>query len=541
MLHAPGTLTVFLNARILTLDPRRPTAAAMAVQDGLILAVGTQEEMLALAGPEAALVDLQGQVVLPGFHDSHMHLLSWGLTMDGVQLTGVRSMRELIAEGQAYIRDNPGRQWIIGRGFSDEVFTPRRLPTREDLDQISTVHPIIFTRVCGHICSVNSRALELAGINGETADPAGGRIDRDPATGQPTGVLRENAMDLVTRLLPSPTVEDYKRAICRAGTEAAALGLTTVQTNDLHGASGLQDRLQAYLDLDQAGQLPLRIILQASTPTLEDLRAYAEIYRSCQPGAQLKLGPVKLYADGSLGGRTAALSLPYADAPETDGVLIYQQAELDALVCTAAEYDLQVAVHAIGDAALDQVLNSCERARERHPNWSWRPRVIHAQITRYDQLERMARLGVVADIQPIFVPTDLHFVERRVGATLAQYAYAWKTMQRLGIRTAGGSDCPVEPCNPLAGLHAALTRQDGTGYPPGGWQPQERLTIEEALQLFSSGPAYAAHEEHLKGTLSPGKLADFVVLPADPAALDPWELLDLKVSAAYVGGLQMSP
>lgn len=541
MAATPRATSIFLNAQMLTLDPHLPRAEALAVQGERILAVGRQDEILAWAGPQTSTENLHGQLVIPGLQDSHLHLLSWGWTLDGVQLAGVRSIPEVIARGQAYLRENPGREWIVGRGFNEELFSSRRLPTKEDLDQISRTHPVLFTRVCGHICCVNSQALQLAGIGASTADPPGGRIDREDQTGEPTGVLRENAIELVTRLLPSPTVEDLKRVIRRASAAAAALGLTTVQSNDLHGAADLQDRLQAYRELDQSGELPIRIILQATIPTLADLRAYLDLYHSFRPSSKLQLGPLKLFADGSLGGRTAALSRPYADDPQTDGMLIYEQEELNELICTAAQHNLQVAVHAIGDRALDQVLNGFARARELYPAWSRRPRVIHAQITRADQLERMAKLGVTADIQPIFVPTDLHFAERRIGPELARCAYSWKTMHSLGIPTAGGSDCPVEPCNPFWGMHAALTRQDREGYPPGGWLPHERLSPTEALQLFTLGPAYAAHEEGLSGSLTPGKRADFVVLPRNPLEIEPEGLLTLASTATYVGGNRVHP
>lgn len=540
-MSAAQSTAVFVNARIITLDLAQPVAEAMAVQDGRIIALGTKSEILSLAGSGASIADLEGQVVVPGFHDSHMHLLSWGLTMDGVQLEQARSAEELVELGRAYVRSNPDRQWIIGRGFNDETFSLRQLPTREDLDRVSVQQPVVFTRVCGHVCVVNSKALELAGIGEDTPEPPGGSLDRDRETGQPTGVLRENAMDLVMQLIPSPSVADWKRILRRACAQAAALGLTTIQSNDLNGASSLNKRLQAYRELDEAGELPIRIILQAGMPRLEDLQAYLEIVKAFQPSPMLTFGALKLFADGSLGGRTAALTSSYADAPDTDGMLIYSQEELDQLVLAAARSGLQVAVHAIGDRALDLVLNSYDHAKRLYPAWQRRPRVIHAQITRFDQLERLARLGAVADIQPIFVPTDMHFAERRVGTALAEYSYAWKTMLDLGIAAAGGSDCPVEPCNPLWGMHAAVTRQDRSGFPSGGWHPEQRLDGCTALRLFTTGSAYAAEEEKIKGALSPGKLADFVVLPQDPTAIDPQDLLDLKVTATYVGGKRVYP
>ena len=482
-MSAAQSTAVFVNARIITLDLAQPVAEAMAVQDGRIIALGTKSEILSLAGSGASIADLEGQVVVPGFHDSHMHLLSWGLTMDGVQLEQARSAEELVELGRAYVRSNPDRQWIIGRGFNDETFSLRQLPTREDLDRVSVQQPVVFTRVCGHVCVVNSKALELAGIGEDTPEPPGGSLDRD-REGQPTGVLRENAMDLVMQLIPSPSVADWKRILRRACAQAAALGLTTIQSNDLNGASSLNKRLQAYRELDEAGELPIRIILQAGMPRLEDLQAYLEIVKAFQPSPMLTLGALKLFADGSLGGRTAALTSSYADAPDTDGMLIYSQEELDQLVLAAARSGLQVAVHAIGDRALDLVLNSYDHAKRLYPAWQRRPRVIHAQITRFDQLERLARLGAVADIQPIFVPTDMHFAERRVGTALAEYSYAWKTMLDLGIAAAGVR----LPCRTLQSPlgHARRGNQAGSQR-----LPVRRLAPRAApRRLHSAAPVY---------------------------------------------------
>lgn len=524
------------NAQILTLDPNQPRAQAMAIAEEKILQVGTNKEILALAKTNTQIIDLEGQVIVPGFNDSHMHLINLGQGLDAVDLTRVRSREELIWAGQEYVQRHPEKEGIFGRGFNEETFTSKGLPTREDLDLIAKDKPIFFYRVCGHIAVVNTRALEWAGIDDKTPDPPGGKIDRTPS-GEATGVLRETAIELVTKLIPSPSISDLKRFIRIASSEAARLGLTTVQTNDLHGERTLSNRLTAYLELAEAGELPIRVELQATMATPSDLQAYLEVYKKqAQFNSRVKLGPLKLYADGSLGGRTAALTYPYADAPETSGMTIYDQAELDELVLIAAKENLQVAIHAIGDLAMDMVIESFEKAKAAVPAWTARPRIIHAQITRLDQLEKMGRLGIVADIQPIFVPTDLHFVEQRIGTENAKYAYAWKTMQEVGVMTAGGSDSPVEPCNPLWGMHAAITRQDREGNPQGGWNPQECLSKEEALQLFTMGSAYAAHEEGSRGSLSAGKLADFVVLPQDPTEVEPHNLLEMKVSSTYVGG-----
>lgn len=537
MTAAQGLIRIFYNGKFITLDERVPEAEAMAVAGDRILAVGSYEELKAIAGRWAEVHDLGGQVAVPGFNDSHMHLINLGQGMDGVDLSKARSVSDLVRLGQEYLRQNQDRAWIIGRGFNEETFAEKELPAKEDLDRISRDLPVFFTRVCGHICAVNSKALELAEINTNTDDPPGGSVDRALETGEPTGILRENAIDLVRRNIPSPTVEDLKRAIRSASRLAASLGLTTVQSNDLHGTRTLINRLEAYAQLAEAGELPIRVELQATMPTPEELRAYLEL-RKAHPtlGGKVTLEPLKLYTDGSLGGRTAALTRPYADDPATSGLPIFAQEELDELVAIAAEANLQVAVHAIGDRAIDMVMDSCEKAKRAQKDWTARPRIIHAQITRRDQLERMAKLGIVCDIQPIFVPTDLHFVEARVGRELAEFSYAWKTMARLGVPTAGGSDSPVEPCNPLWGMHAAITRRDQSGYPEEGWHPEERLTAKEALALFTAGSAYAAHEEGIKGSLSAGKLADFTVLPEDITQVDPDRLLTMKVTATYVGG-----
>lgn len=528
---------IFYNAKVITLDPAQPRAEAIALKDDKILALGKNEEIRARAAKDTELHDLQGQVVIPGFNDSHMHLINFGQGMDGVNLTTARSIADLIRLGQEYVANHPQRTWILGRGFNDETFDRKILPTKADLDQISRDQPILYTRVCGHICVANSKALKLAEIDTTTPDPPGGSIDRDRETGEPTGVLRENAIDIVRKLIPSPTVEDLKRVIRIASQEAASLGLTTVQSNDLGGTRTMINRLEAYRQLAEAGELPIRVELQSTMPTPEELKTYIEVQKAHPTlGSKVTLGPLKLFTDGSLGGRTAALTYPYADDPLTTGMTIFTQDELDELVLIAAQANLQVAIHAIGDRAMDMVMNSFEKAKLAKPGWTARPRIIHAQITRYDQLERLAKLGIVCDIQPIFVPTDLHFVEARVGSENANWAYAWKTMANLGIHTAGGSDCPVESCNPLWGMHAAITRQDQSGYPQPGWHPEECLTGMEALALFTRGSAYATHEEDRKGTLSPGKLADFVVLPEDPTEVDPEKLLTMKVTATYVGG-----
>lgn len=528
---------IFYNGKIITLDLQTPQAEAFALRGDKIIAIGTNQEIKTLATEDSKLHDLEGKVVIPGFNDSHMHLINLGQGMDGVNLTAVPSVAELIRLGQEFVKKDPSRSWILGRGFNEEEFDQKRLPTKEDLDQISRDKPVFFTRICGHICIANSKALEIAGFTTGMPDPAGGSYDKDPATGEPTGVLRETAIDLVRAQIPSPSVEDLKRVILVASKLAASKGITTAQSNDLKGTRTLINRLEAYQQLAQADELPIRVELQSAMATPEELKTYLEVrQRHPKLGSMVALGPLKIFTDGSLGGRTAALTYAYADDPSTSGIAIHSQTELDELFLIAAQDNLQIAAHAIGDRAMDMVMDSYENAKKAVPNWTARPRMIHAQITRADQLKRLLELDFVCDIQPIFVRTDSVFAEARVGKDNIKDSYAWKTMQEMGIPTAGGSDSPVESCNPLWGMHTAITRQDHFGNPAGGWLPAEKLSGLEALTLFTQGSAYANHEEDLKGSLSPGKLADFVVLPEDPTRIDPERLLTMEVLATYVGG-----
>lgn len=531
------TIKLFVNGNILTLDHEHPKVEAMIVAYGRIIDIGSTNHVLRLRTPGCEVIDLRGATVLPGFNDSHMHLLNWGLEMDGLDLACAESVDELVSLGRRFAQQHPERGWILGRGWNDENFEKKQLPTATILDHVCSDRPLMFTRVCGHVCAVNSAALYIAGIGADTPDPAGGHIDKDPYTGLPTGILRETAMDLVLKHIPEPTLDDLKRAIRTAAHAAAALGLTSVQTNDIMGSPSMQRCLEAYRQLYAEGELPIRINLQVGLPTREELDLYLSIrHRYEMPGDMFRLGPLKLFADGSLGARTAALNQPYCDEPDNQGITIYTQAELNDMVQAAVQADMQVAVHAIGDRAIDMVLQSYEQAISVNRVMKYRPRIIHAQITSKRNLQRMADLGVVADIQPVFVPTDMHFAEQRIGAERSASSYAWKTMLKLRIPIAIGSDCPVESCSPLENIYAAITRQDRSGFPQSGWNSSEKLTPMEAITAYTLGSAYACHEEHIKGSLVPGKLADFVVLPDDPSQVSPRSLLSMPVLATYVGG-----
>lgn len=528
---------IIVNANVITVDKNQPKAEAFAVKNGRFAAVGSSREVLEYRGSSTEVIDLAGATVVPGFNDSHMHLLGVGSALESADLTDARSVEDLITIGKRFYQRNSELQWIVGRGWNHERFTDGRMPTRYDLDQISTEVPILFTRVCGHIAVANSKALELAGLAAPVEQPAGGYVDVS-GDGEPTGVLRERAIGLVGKLMPAPQLEDYKRRLEKGARLAVSLGLTTVQSDDLGDINSMPAKLQAYKELLEEGRLPLRVNLQVRLPNSDQIREFAEEVRSqhCFPEHTVEFGPIKLMCDGSLGGRTAALKQPYADDPTTSGVAVLEQEQVNEMITLAHNYGLQVSGHAIGDLAMQMLLNAFRLMLEQQPVKDARPRIIHAQLTDSQILTEMRELGVVCDIQPVFVGTDMHFVEKRIGQERAKTTYAWKTMRRMGIPTAGGSDAPVESCNPLLGIYAAVTRQDASGYPDGGWLPDEKLSVAEAVELFTMGSAYAAFDENDKGSITPGKLADFVILSEDVFAVEPQRIKDVKVVATYIGG-----
>jgi hypothetical protein len=524
---------ILFNGNIITMDSTTPRATALAISGQTVAAVGSDEEVLALRQPETEVVDLNGQTVIPGLNDSHLHLQTVGAGLERVQLAGVRSREQMVEVAEKFLAEHPHVQWLLGWGWNHEYFADRQMPSRHDLDQISTELPILFSRACGHIVVANSRALEIAGIGQNPEQPVGGVVDVD-ADGMPTGILRE-CRDLVMRHIPRDSVADYKRTLQAAANLAASYGLTMVQTDDI--GEDMEHKLEAYSELVAEGDLPIRVSLQVRVATLEAFEQYLALRERYQfPEGTVEYGAIKLMTDGSLGGRTAAMREPYADDPSTDGVAVITQEQANLLLSAAHSHGFQMSGHAIGDRAMDLLMNGFEYALNERPQADSRPCIIHAQITTPDILERMQRLGVVCNIQPGFVGTDLHMVENRIGRERMQSTYAWKTMREMGIPIAGGSDSPVESCNPLIGIQMAVTRQDLDGFPEGGWLPSERLTVEQAIWMYTVGSAYAIFREGRQGRLAPGMLADLVVLAEDITSAEPNQIHSIPVIATYVGG-----
>ena len=496
------------------MDAARPLAEAIAVVAGRIVAVGSNEEIQSLVGPKTKIINVKRATILPGFTDCHIHLIEYGLSLRNIDLREIQSIEEIkkkVAE-----RVYGSNAWTLGRGWDQEKFIERRYPTRKDLDEASPEKPVLLRRICGHICLVNSTALAMAAITAKTPNPAGGIIDRD-AIGEATGILRENAVDLVSGLIPPLDEDDYARAALIACQHALAAGLTTV-----HCIIGSELELKALLKLKSQGLLPLRFYILIPP---EQLKAAAALgLRSGFGDEWVRIGGVKIFTDGSLGARTAALEAPYADDPENQGVAVYSQEELDDLVAEAHGSDFQVAAHAIGDRAAAMVIHAVSKANETSPKKNLRHRIEHASVLNTELIKRISELGLLASVQPHFIISD-SWIELRLGRKRALFAYPFRSLARAGVTMVAGSDCPVEPLTPLSGIEAAVNR---TG--------NEALTAEDAIVLYTRNAAYASFEEDTKGTISPGKLADLVILEKDPRKVIPSMISKIRVLGTIVGG-----
>jgi predicted amidohydrolase YtcJ len=497
------------------LDSARSSAEAIALLKERIVAVGSNEEISRLMGDGTTAIDLKGATVLPGFVDCHIHLIDYGLSLKNLDLRDVTSIDEMRKQVSEKSRDRPG--WILGRGWDQERFVERKYPSKQDLDEVSPDKPVLLWRVCGHICVVNSLALKEAGIGAHTSDPEGGLIDRD-ANGEPTGILRENAVDLVQKAIPSPTKEDYEEAALAACQKASEAGLTTV-----HCIVSSQLQLSALLKLKAEGRLPLRFYVLIPAEQLNMAKQLG--LRTGFGDEWVRIGGIKIISDGSLGARTAALEAPYSDDPLNRGVMIYSQEELDKIISEAHRYDFQIAAHAIGDRAIRMVLESFGKAVKWMSKKDLRHRIEHVSVLSPDLIRKLAESGVIASVQPRFVVSDF-WVEKRLGAKRAEFTYPFMTLLRSGALVVAGSDCPVEPLTPLSGIAAAVHRPES----------EEALTVEDAIALYTRNASYASFEEDVKGTIAPGKCGDLVVLEKDPRKVPKSAIAQIRILMTMVGG-----
>lgn len=530
---------ILYNGNIMTMDKDKPHAEAVAVKDDKIVLLGSNEEILFSREKDSKIIDLEGKTVVPGFNDSHMHLLGYGKSLETVDLNGCKSIDEMCKRIMKFVDENhiPAGSWVVGSGWNDSRFLENRLPSRQDLDSVSENHPIVMTRTCFHICVANTLALKEAEIFERPPGIEGGEIDKDQE-GNPTGILRENALNLVTERIPGPGKDKIREMIIKASQDYLKAGLTSVQTDDFAMIKGdFKDILDSYFELDRENLLPVRVNEQVLLPDMDKLNKFINLgYKTGYGSEFFKIGPLKLLGDGSLGGRTAGLLKPYADDEGNLGICIYSEEQLYELIDTAVSNGLQTAVHAIGDRTMEMVLESYRRVLEKHRIKDPRLRIIHCQITSEEIINKFKNYGIIADIQPSFVSSDISIAESRVGRERAKWTYNWKTLIEKGVRVAGGSDCPVEPFYPLLGIYAAVTRQDLQGNPEGGWLPDQKLTVEEALYIYTMGSAYCTFEDDIKGSIIPGKLADMVVLSENIFEIEPNYIKDLVVEKTIVDG-----
>lgn len=510
------------NANIYTVNKGQPRARSLAVQGDKIVAVGN--DLSSLAGPRTRRLDLKGATVVPGLIDSHAHLRGLGGLLESRDLRHVATIAEIAAYVQQQASGKPAGEWVIGRNW-DQTNWGGNFPSAADLDAVAADRPVFLTRVDGHAGWANTRALTLAGITDQTPDPPGGKIVRD-ARGKATGILVDRAQGLVRARIPPPTFAQIKRQLELAARECARLGLTGV-----HDAGVSRDDLQAYRELIREEKFPLRVwaMIGGDGPLW---REFAE--RGPEVGDFLTVRSIKLMADGALGSRGAALWQPYSDDKSNSGLLITSREDIERIARVAAAKGFQVCTHAIGDRANRTVLDAYAAALGGKNDKRFR--VEHAQVISLPDFKIFADNSIIASIQSTHATSDMRWAAARLGPDRVAGAYAWRRFLNLGIPVANGSDFPVEEPNPMLGLYAAFTRQDTQGQPPQGWMPDQKMTRQEALESWTLSSAYAAFEEKVKGSIEPGKFADFLVLDRDVMTVAPLELPSIRIKATYLGG-----
>ena len=499
---------------------------------GKIIALGSSAELAARL-PEARHLDMQGKTVLPGLIDAHGHVFGQGELAVQLVLRDSRSLAEAQTLLAAYARANPARAWLLGFGWNQALWKLGRFPTAAELDAIVPERPVWLERVDGHAGWANSKALQLAGITRETQDPVGGKIERD-AKGNPSGVLIDSAMHLVSRVAPAATQAELQQALDAAMTQLASMGLTSVHDA---GVGVAQDAL--LREYASAGKLKVRVygMVRGVGPEFDQLAAQGPLLRLADDHYALRA--VKLFSDGALGSRGAALLQPYADALHTQGLLFADDKGLQAQMATAMQAGYQVNVHAIGDGANRQVLDSFAKLIPQFKSQALRHRVEHAQVVDLADIARFKQLGIVPSMQPTHATSDKNMAEQRVGPERIKGAYAWRSFLQQESRIACGSDFPIESPNPFWGLHAAVTRQDMEGKPVAGWYPHQAMSLFEALRCFTLDAAWAGHQEQVLGSLEPGKWADFIVTDQDLFTMPTYDIFKMMVLQTWVGGQQV--
>ena len=522
---------ILVNGKIWTGDSGRPEVEAVAFLDDKVVALGTTAEIRRTAASSAEVIDLGGRRALPGFIDSHVHFTNGGFYLLAVQLRDAASKEEFAARLGAKARELPKGEWIQNGEWDHELFRPVELPRRDWVDAVTPDHPVCVNRLDGHMVLANTLALKIAGVTKTTPDPPGGEVVRDPATGEPTGILKDAAMDLVYSKIPPPTPDQTRRAVEAALAEAASKGVTSV--HDVSGEAGVE----VYQRLLREGRLTTRIYFYI--PVTEVDLAVKMKLQTGFGSDKLRFAGLKGFADGSLGSASALFDEPYADDPKASGLFagqMFPKGIMERRVRDGDKAGLQAAIHAIGDRANGLVLDIFAQVARANGPRDRRFRVEHAQHLRPADFRRYAELGVIASVQPYHAIDDGRWAERKIGPERARRTYAFRSFLEQGVVLACGSDWPVGPMDPLLGIYAAATRATIDGLQPGGWVPEQRITVEEAVRGFTQGGAFAEFAEAEKGTISVGKLADVVVLDRDIFSLPPQAVREARVDLTICGG-----
>jgi predicted amidohydrolase YtcJ len=530
----PTVDLIVTNAKVWTVDKAHPTAQAVAVLGDRIVAVGSNADVEVLRRPDTKVIDGGGKLLLPGFNDAHVHFVDGGLQLDSVQLNDATSTDEFVRRVREQAQKTPKGEWIKGGDWDETKWSPPNLPTKDLIDPVTPDNPVFLGRYDGHGAVANSAALRLAGITAQTPDPPGGVIVRD-AQGNPTGALKDAAKELVIKVIPRLSHEQRLRAMRRALEYAASLGITSVQhMND--GEDNYAD-IRAYGELLQSGELTTRVYV---APAISDWQDQAKVgIRHAFGSSFLRIGALKSFADGSLGSRTAYFFDPYSDDPSNSGLLGKQMQPLSRVRDWMTQADaagLQLCTHAIGDRAISTVLDLYTDVVRANRGMERRFRIEHAQHMAEKDFARFAQLDVIASVQPYQAIDDGRWAEARIGHDRASRTYAFRTFLNHGVHLAFGTDWDVAPLNPILTVYAAVTRATLDGKNPNGWFPEQKLSVAEAVEAYTTGSAYAEFQEKEKGSITPGKLADMVLLSDDIFAIDPVRIRDVKVLKTIVGG-----
>ncbi len=526
---------VLRGGKVVTVDENFSIHEAVAVRGDKVIFVGSNQEVEKYILPSTHVIDCSGKLVLPGLIDAHAHLHSLGDELTSLNVTGTTSYQEIIDAVAARVKTSEPGEWIVGGRWDQNDWEEKVFPVHDPLSQVSLDNPVYLTRIDGNAALTNQKALEIAGITRDTPDPAGGVIIRNE-NGEPTGVLVNRAMNLVSDHIPEESYEEFKQKFLKAVRSCLSVGLTSV-----HEAGIGPRHINLYKDLINNGQLNMRIYAmlgeEEDLPLDTDLADYFKKHRIQEYGRHLlSVRSIKLFFDGALGSRGAAFFEPYQDDPENTGLLRITPEYIYAISKAALEADMGVNTHCIGIRGNRLCLEAYGKALEENPKPDHRFRIEHAQIVEKKDIEKFASLGVIPSMQPTHCTSDMYFVEDRIGSERAKGAYAWRWFIEAGLKIPCGSDFPVESNNPLLGIYAAVTRRDPSGWPEGGWHPEQSMTIEEAIKGFTIWAAYGAFQENVLGSIETGKYGDFTVLDKDILEIDPKEILKTKVTYTIVGG-----